>query len=301
MLFRNLILFRLQKAWTGTAAELEEALATRPLRPCGSLDLQTRGWVVCHEQGDGLVHAHGPHSLMAMGEERKLLPASVINQEARQRGGILAEAQGHPPSRRQMREIKAQVADELRARALTQRRVVHAWLAADRGWLAINASAAGRAEALVEVLRNTLGGFPVQPLSVRKSLPEAMAAWLGTAGPPSGFDIDQDLELRGAGARIRYSGHPLDSPEIHQHLAAGKLPVRLGLAWRGRIAFVLDEQLQLRRLRFLDILADDQLQGEDPAEQFAIDFALMTGELEQLLSELFDALGGVEVKNSGPA
>lgn len=293
MLFRNLTLFHLQQAWTGSAAELEAALAARPLRPCGSLDMQTRGWVPCSEHADALVHAHGRHYLLAMGEERKLLPASVVNEEAKQRAVALARSQGHPVSRRQMRELKARVGDELRARALTRRRVIRAWLAADRGWLAVDSASATRADELVEVLRNSLAGFPVQPLGAQRPPPDAMEAWLGSAGPPAGFALDQELELRAAGARIRYSGHPLDGADIRQHLAAGKQPVRLGLGWRDRIAFVLDERLQLRRIRFLDIQQDDQAQGEDPAEQFAIDFSLMSGELSQLVDELLAALGGI--------
>ena len=37
---------------------------------------------------------------------------------------------------------------------------------------------------------------------------------------------------------------------------------------------------------------DDNGKGENPHEQFDIDFALMTGELKQLLAELAGVLGG---------
>jgi len=148
------------------------------------------------------------------------------------------------------------------------------------------------------VLRDSLGGLPVQPLESRQAPRAAMAAWLGQGGPPGRFALDQDLELRAVeagGASIRYARHALDAPEIRQHLAAGKQPVRLGLVWQERIAFVLNQNLQLCRLRFLDVYKDDHAQGEDPREQFDIDFALMSGELTQLLEELLAALGGVEL------
>lgn len=298
MLFRNLTLYRLQQPWSGSAADLEQALCGRPLRPCGSFDMQTRGWVPCDEADGALVHALGGHCLLALGQEQKLLPAAVINQEARSRAAQLAATQGHPVGRRQMRELKARVADELRARALTRRRVTHAWLAPRQGWLVVNAAAPGRADELVEVLRDSLGGLPVQPLESRQAPRVAMAAWLGQGGPPGRFALDQDLELRAVeagGASIRYARHALDAPEIRQHLAAGKQPVRLGLVWQERIAFVLNQNLQLCRLRFLDVYKDDHAQGEDPREQFDIDFALMSGELTQLLEELLAALGGVEL------
>ncbi len=298
MLFRNLSLYRLQQEWSGSAADLEAALATRPLRPCGGFDMQTRGWVPCDGSADGaLVYSQGEHCLLALGQEQKLLPASVVNHEAKQRAATLAASQGHPVGRRQMRELKARVADELRARALTRRRVTYAWLAPGQRWLVVNTSSLNRAEELVEVLRDTLGGLPVQPLASREAPSASMAAWLMKGGLPGRLGLDQDLELRAAeagGATVRYLRHALDGAEIRQHLAAGKQPVRLGLSWHDRISFVLHQNLQLLRLRFLDVYKDDQAQGENAEEQFAIDFALMTGELTQLVEELLAALGGAE-------
>jgi len=292
VLFRNLTLFQLQQEWSGSAADLEAVLAARPLRPCGALDMQTRGWVPCTDSGDALVHAQDGHCLLALGQEQKLLPASIVNQEAKARAAVLARSQGHPVGRRQMRELKARVADELRARALTRRRVTRAWLALRQRWLVVDTASAARADELVEVLRDSLGGLPVQPVASLQAPAQCMSAWLGQGGPPGHLAIEQDLELRAAGASVRYAGHPLDGADIRQHLAAGKQPVRLGLSWRGRIAFVLHENLQLRRIRFLDVHQDGEAQGEDAAEQFAIDFALMSGELVQLLGELLAALGG---------
>ena len=69
---------------------------------------------------------------------------------------------------------------------------------------------------------------------------------------------------------------------------------RLGLTWRDRIAFVLTEKLQIRKLEFLAVSKDpaDGESGTDAAEQFELDFTLMTGELARMLAELSEALGG---------
>ena len=48
----------------------------------------------------------------------------------------------------------------------------------------------------------------------------------------------------------------------------------------------------MKRVQFLDVYKDDNGKGENPHEQFDIDFALMTGELRQLLAELTGVLGG---------
>jgi recombination associated protein RdgC len=287
VLFRNLIVFGLPADWSIEVPALEEALAQRPLRPCGSFDMKTRGWVACDDTGQ-LVHAHGMHYLIALGVEQKLLPASIINQEARDRAVELAASQGHPVGRGQMRELKARVADELRARALTRRSTTCAWLNMKQHWLVVNTASAGRAEELVETLRDTLGTLSVKPLESKQAPQAFMSAWLSRGEAPGRFTLDQDLELKAVdgGAAIRYVRHPLDGNEIRNHLSAGKLPTRLGLTWNDRIAFVLHQTLHIKRVQFLDVFKDDNAQGENPQEQFDIDFALMAGELSQLLEEL---------------
>ena len=113
---------------------------------------------------------------------------------------------------------------------------------------------------------------------------------------PDHFSVDQDLELRQSGdsrATVRYVNHPLEGREIRDHIAGGKTVTRLGMTWNNRISFVLTEQLQVKRVNFLDIRKEEtQSQADDAEEQFDIDFALMTGELAALLADLVKALGG---------
>jgi hypothetical protein len=92
---------------------------------------------------------------------------------------------------------------------------------------------------------------------------------------------------------VRYARHNLDGREIRDHLRGGKTVVRLGLTWNDRISFVLTEHLQFKRLTFLDILErESDGEVEDEAEQFEIDFALMSGELSKMLADMVKALGG---------
>lgn len=295
MLFRNLVIYRLPDDFAPSAFDLEEALAQRRLRPCGGFEMQTRGWVPCGDSGR-LAYPLGAHVLIALGVEQKLLPASIVREETKARAAEIAESQGHPVGRRQLRELKARVADELRARALVRRRTTLAWIDLGNRRLVVDAAGATRAEELVEVLRDTLESLAVLPLESARPPADAMAAWLGAGDAPGRFLLGEDLELvatDGGGATVRWARHALDAAETRAHLAAGKAPTRLGLTWADRVAFVLDKALQVKRVQFLDVTKDDRAGGESAAEQFDIDFALMTGELAQLLDELTAALGGL--------
>jgi recombination associated protein RdgC len=304
MWFRNLIVYRLPADWAVSAAELEEQLSRRTLQPCGPFDMLSRGWV--SPAGTGrLLHTVNQQHLIALGVDQKLLPGSIIRQVATERAVVQANEQGFPVGRRQMRDIKMRVTEELRARALTRRRVTRAWIDPQNGWFVVDAAGGPKAEELVETLRATLGSLAVQFLETARSPQQAMSAWLTHGDAPSRFSIDQDLELQSADANkatIRYTRHALDTREIQAHMKAGKYPMKLGLTWSDRISFILTEKLQVKRLEFLEMTKDTADGGDiDEAEQFDIDFAVMTGELAKLLEDLGEALGGQPQRQAAAA
>jgi len=295
MWFKNLALYRLPADWNVSAAELEEKLGQRTLQPCSPLEMLSRGWVAPSGTGR-LLHTVNQQHLIVLGVEQKLLPASIIRQETAVRAAVLADSQGFPVGRRQMRELKMRVTEELRARALNKRRTTRAWIDPVNGWFVVDAGSAGKAEELVEVLRDTLGTFAVQFVETQRTPHTSMAAWLTHGDAPGAFGIEQDLELQTADpnkATVRYVRHPLDGKEIKGHLAAGKYPTRLGLTWNGRLSFVLTEKLLIKRVEFLEMTKDTPDGGEvDQDEQFDIDFTVMAGELAKMLDDLVQALGG---------
>ena len=295
MWFKNLTVYRLPADWSWSAASLEEALARRPLQPCSPLEMRTMGWVA-PATSDRLLHTLGEHHLLALGVDQKLLPASIVRQEAERRARAQADSQGFPVGRRQMRALKMQVLDELRARALSRRRMTRAWIDPRGGWLVVDSASDRRAEELVETLRDTLGSLAVQKVDTERAPSASMAAWLMQSDASGPFSIEQDLELQSgepAKSIVRYRRHPLDGKEIRAYVAGGKRPTQLGLTWNGRISFVLTEKMQIKRVEFLEVARERGDEEEiDPAEQFDLDFAVMAGELAKLIVELIVQLDG---------
>ena len=295
MWFKNLTVYRLPADWSWSAASLEEALARRPLQPCSALEMRSMGWVP-PATTDRLLHTLDGQHLVALGVDQKLLPASIVRQQAEQRARVQAQTQGFPVGRRQMRALKLQVLDDLRARALTRRRITRAWIDPRSGWLIVDSASDRLAEELVETLRDTLGSLAVQKVDTERSPSACMAVWLMQAGAAGSFSVEQDLELQSgepAKSIVRYRRHPLDGKEVRAYVAAGKRPTQLGLTWNGRVSFVLTEKLQIKRIEFLEVAPERGDEEEiDAAEQFDLDFAVMAGELAKLLAELILELNG---------
>jgi len=293
MLFRNLLLMKLPADWALSPIDLEEKLITRPLRPCGHFEMWSRGWVKpAHEER--LVYANADQHLITLGVEQKLLPASLIRQVALEKAAELAAEQGFAVGRKQMRDLQRQVGDELRGRALCRRRQTPVWFDTQRGWLFIDSAGAARGDEVVETLRDTLGTFAAVPPDTERSPQSCMSRWLAQNQMTGPFTLDDELELKGqdkSKAVLRWSRHPFDTDEIKAHMAEGLAPTRLGLTWRDRVSFVLTDKLQIKRIQFvgLEDSPDDGQQG-DPAERFAAEFLLLTGELGLLVTDLMAAL-----------
>lgn len=293
MWFKNLQLYRLPAAWAMGLAALEEQLARGPFVPCGANQATSRGWVSPRKDGS-LVFSLGNQWLIALKTEIRLLPADVVAKEVAERAAAIEAEQGYAPGRKQLRELKERVTEELMPRAFTRSRVTYAWIDRISGTLAIDAGTPALAEALIEHLRHCLDELPLSFFRTHISPTSAMADWLAGDDAPSGFSIDYDCELQDVSecrALVKYARGPLDPDQIKDHLTQGKLPTRLALTWDDRISFVLTEKLEVKRLAFLDIVKE-QAEAEHADEQFDADFALMTGELVRFIPQLLDALGG---------
>ncbi len=302
MWFKNIFVYRLPTDFTITAAALERKLALKQLQPCTGLEKQSRGWVSC--RGDQLVHAANQHILFALGVEQKLLPASIINRFSKERVADIEAQQGYKVGRKELKEIKEAVTEELLPRAFAIQRTTFAWLDLPNGRLIIDAASQAKADELLHHLNKSLDDLPVKSLQTAIAPVAAMTDWLAGETAPAGFTIDRELELRATGegkSTVRYGNHALEGQEILAHIKAGKRATRLGMTWSDRISFVLTEQLQIKRLEFLDIIKEESnSQADNEEEIFDLDFVLMTGELARMLNNLTDALGGENAHSRKP-
>lgn len=295
MWFKNLQIYRLPAPWAMTAEQLEARLAPQAFSPCTSLDMQSQGWVSPRDNGM-LVHTVNRQMLILLGTEKKLLPSSVINQVAKEKAAELEEQQGFKPGRKQMKEIKEQVTDELLPRAFSIKRNTWTWIDPVNGWLVVDAASASKAEEVLKLLIKAIDKFPMDSLRVERSPVAAMTDWLAADEAPGGFTVDQDTELRATGegkATVRYVRHTLEADDVRRHIAAGKQCTRLAMTWADRVSFVLTESLTIKRVAPLDVLKEDSdstMKNDD--ERFDSDIALMTGELHRMLTDLVEALGG---------
>ena len=294
MWFKNLQIYRLPTNWDFAPEKMEEALQSQAFTPASSNELLRQGWDRPRPNG-GLVHVVNKQMLIVLGTEKKLLPASVINQVAKARAAEMEEAQGFAPGKKAMKELKERVADELLPRAFSIRGNVWTWIDPVNGWLVVDAASPAKADDVIKLLLKAVDRMPLESLRVQRSPVGVMTEWLQTDEAPAGFTVDMDTELRATGeskAAVRYVRHTLEPEEVRRHIAAGKQCTRLAMTWDSKISFVLTESLAIKSVKALDVLTEKESSTRNDDERFDGDFMLMTGELSKLMTDVVEALGG---------
>jgi len=297
MWFKNLQIYRLPAPWAFTPEQLEEALASNKFTPATSIDLLRQGWDTPRPNG-GLVHVVNKQMLILLGTEKKLLPATVINQVAKARAAEMEEAQGFAPGKKAMKELKERVADELLPRAFSIRSNVWTWIDPVNGWLVVDAASPAKADEVIKLLLKAVDKLPLESLRVQRSPVAVMTEWLQADDAPTGFTVDMDTELRATGeskATVRYVCHTLEADDVRRHIAAGKQCTRLAMTWNDKISFVLTDTLAIKGVKPLDVIQETEAGTKNDDERFDGEVMLMTGELAKMLADVVEMMGGEAV------
>ncbi len=294
MWFKNLQVYRLPARWAMTADKLAPMLAPHTFTPLGDLESLRHGWASPREDG-ALVHVVNKQMLVVLHTEKKVLPGAAVATAVKKRRDEVEASQGFAPGKLQTREIKERVIDEMLPRAFITPTNTFAWIDPVNGWLVVDASSPSRADDVVKLLLKAVDKMPLESLRVQRSPVATMTAWLEMDEAPVGFTVDQSATLRATGesrATVTYKLHTLDVGEMRRHIAAGKQCTRLAMTWNDRVSFVLTESLAIKSVKPLDVIKESDTATRDDAERFDNDMVLMTGELNNLLADLVEALGG---------
>ncbi|MDB2688545.1 MAG: recombination-associated protein RdgC [Luminiphilus sp.] len=298
MWFRALRPYRLPNRLGIDAEELERRLQTRTFSACTPAQATSMGWVpALADTASALVHAAGPFWMVRLKREEKLLPATVVREEANERCAQIAKAQGRKVSRRERLAVADEVTQDLLPRAFSRSSTIRAIIADQLGWIWIDSSSAGRSEEVLNHLREALGSLPAVLAETQKAPAYVMTQWLLHGGLPEAIELAEEADFvdqREAGSSVKVRGVPLDSEEVLAHISSGHQVEKLALEWGARVAAVVDKDLSLRRLRFSDAIreANDEL-IEDPLARADADFMILCEIIKGLQGDLLNAFGGI--------
>lgn len=294
--FKQLGFYRFHPAQWPDDGVLSAQLSAAAFAGTQGLEWSAEGFVPPYAFTQEWLFAAEHTRMSALKREEKVLPTGVIRDLLDERVAQIQEAESRQLGKKEKKELKERLTDELLPKAFTRSARTYALIDRKNGFLLLNQAAESRREAFLAKLRQTLGGLEaVRPETVRP-VADVMTAWLAGGTCDGGFELDDNCELKGTGdgaAVVRMSRQNLDSEEVVRHLDGGKSVSQLGLVWRDRVAFTLTADFALKRIRYLDTLTEEsERYGSGEADlAFATQF-LMAESLAGLLQELAACCGG---------
>lgn len=298
MFFKNLQVYRFTRPLEQDADTLEKYLEEFKFKACGSQDVSKLGWVFpMGKSGSMYTHLAAKQILICLKKEEKMLPAGVIKDQLNERVEAIELEQGRALKKKEKDSLKEEIMMQLLPRAFSRSTQTFAWIDPEADMLYVDASSTRKAEELISLLRKTLGSLPVVPVQLKNQTDVVMTDWLVEGNIPANFKLEDEAELCSAlegGGIIRCKQQDLLSEEIKNHLSADKFVTKLALNWADSISFVIGEEFALKRLKFSDVLQEqnEDIDKDDFAARFDADFALMTGEIKQLIPAVIDVFGG---------
>jgi recombination associated protein RdgC len=298
MWFKNLQLYRFTKPFELDPETLGQQLEEHSFVPCGSQDTTRSGWVPpLGRHGSEFVHTTSGHLMICCKRQDKLLPAAVVNEALEEKVLQFEEREACKMPGKQRRSLKEEVVFSLLPKAFARSSLQYAYISPKDNLLVINAASAKRAEELLDNLRAALGPLSVIPLVSHSQPMDVMTQWVSSAQPASGFELGTECELRDnadISSVIRCKNQNLAAAEIVNHLKSGMHVSKLTLSWQERIEFLLDDKLTVKRLRFSELVQEkaDEIEADDVATQFDVDFSIMALELSGFIKALVTAFGG---------
>ena len=296
-MFKNVTAYRIGAHWNASLAEIESALSSNRFIECSPGQDKSVGWIEPRGIAHGpLLENIGGQWIVKLMIETKSVPSSVVKRKADLEIQEIESKTGRKPGKKEKREMCEDILHSLMPQAFAKQGAVTVWINPKDRLLAIDAASTGKADEVITQLVRALPSLDLNLLQTATSPQTAMAAWLLAVNSdeiPASLNVEKECVLK-SGAEdqpmVRYTRHILSTEEVRKHVREGKLPTQLALSWEGKASFVLTDNLQFKKLSFLDGTEPDSIntQGED---KFDANVVLSTGLLGPLDQRHLGSIG----------
>lgn len=296
MWFNNALIYQYE---LDEACDLTASLAENSLKPCPPHARFIYGWLPAF--ADEMVQEVAGSSLICMGKEERLLPRGVINKMLAEKVQMLETQQGRPVKRAEKSQMAEDIEFELLPKSFCIQKKMFAILDSVGKRIIVNASSNNQAAQLTSLLRKSVAGISIEPITHTENLAVRFAEWIHSPSTlPSQFQLASDcilVSLDDEKKRVHCKGYELPAEEILTLLSQGMGTAEISLIWKERIQLTLTHDFSFKKLKSLDFLLDDfseikQLDEEYQQRDAAL--TLLSGELRELTNDLLVALTAKE-------
>ncbi|MCF6317676.1 MAG: recombination-associated protein RdgC [Proteobacteria bacterium] len=295
MWFKNARIFQLPNDFSIETDKLSEHLQTDALKPCGSQDMSSQGWISPFGLNNDEMYClqSGSAQLFTFAVEEKILPATVINQQLQDKVTQIRSDTGNKPGRKQQSDMKQEILFDLLPQAFTKLKKVGAYFDNHHNLMIVDSASQNPAENVVSQLRQTMGSFKATAFGESSGMATVLTKWISQGHAEGGLEFGSSLVLETldeAKSVIRAKNVNFLTDEMQRHIENGYLVTQIGLVFNDRVEFTLTHDFAVKSIKFTDIVLDQMdLETIDSEEQLLDSrFTLMSLELTELYKVLFN-------------
>jgi recombination associated protein RdgC len=289
----NAIIYNLT-TMPGADFDVLGALGATAFTPCGATQELSAGWVPPREENGPLCECINGQLVFKLMIETKKVPADIIDRKLQAAMIESENLTGRKPGKKERRDIKDEIVLELLPKAFPRREAITSWIDPIGRKLVVGTSSQAKADRVASSLVAALTGLECTPVYTHTTPAVAMTDWLLSERLPETLAIEEDCELKSeGGTKVKYVKHQLNIPEIKEHLTKGMTPASLDLTWLGRVNFTLTDGLVLKKIDILGNILEDH---PEQVDAFDADVLIATTEINGLVADLIEDLGGEAVQ-----
>ncbi len=304
MLFKQLKLFRFEVDGELDVDSIEQACQQYQLQNCPKSQYHSVGWLSPFgKNAEVMVHATQHYWLMCFGKQERLLPASVIKEHLDERIEQIRQKQERNVYAKEKQSLKEEIEFQLLPQAFTRNQSHWLYLDVQNKFMYIASTNASLCQQVLELCNKTFGGFKAYPVDTKSGIANEMTRWLHDNRWPKNFIIERDCEMIDQQHEkniVRFSQQNLAEKEVIAHLDHGKKVSKLSLSWQDRLAFSLDSQFNVSKIKFLDLIEEQRKDTfcDTKEQQLDADFTIMALEFAQWMPALLELFGGEKTDES---
>ncbi|ANO35444.1 recombination-associated protein RdgC (plasmid) [Vibrio breoganii] len=260
---KNILFYRVNhEDFTIDKNTIEQQVSEFSYKPCGPTDKQRFGWTSVFPGVKEQVFIDNNLLVLRAKKEEKILPASVINDEVKEKVSEIEIKEDRRLKKVERDRIKEDVLLDLLPRAFSRKSYTTIIADLESGLFMVDCGSFKKAEDVLSLLRKTIGSLPVVPAIPEKAIESTLTEWVKSEYEPSGITILAEAELKSvveAGGIIRCKDQDLKTDEVINHIDANKFVTKLALCWQDRITFVLSEDGSYKRIKFSEELSEQNM------------------------------------------
>lgn len=232
----------------------------------------------------------GKHLLLSFMEDKKVIPAKVLDLKVQQKVAEITESSGRVPGRKETREIKEEIRASMLPSAYTNSKRFTVWFDLEKGRLVMDSATNAYVDEITTRLSEALPDLGMRNFNISTSF--KMAQWLANNEAESPFYLGDNCLLKQTEDKktsVKYSNHFLGIQEVEQHIMSGKRPASLELSWGDRLSFILTDSFQIKSLKTLasSNTINPNVDSVEAQEDY-LQHRLFLDEVSEMLDSLID-------------